>query len=234
MKTIGTLLSVLLAVAIVGTAQAELIAFWEFNGGNFLTDSSGNGHNLIVTGTAAQVNDAASFDGLGYLTSDTIDLTPYRQVTISWDVRAVAQSTIIYEQSASYNGRVGALLGKTDMASMKCAGAGYNLDNYVMETGVWAHYEVVYDLDAESAAGVVQIFDGSGDIIGTATGNLASAPSSFYSDVFNLGARAGFAGAEFTGELDNFKISAAIPEPATFSMFGLAVAILIGIRRLSI
>ena len=69
--------------------RVVVVAHWKFDGNNFLADSSGNGHALVNNG-AAQVDNTASFNGNASLSSiDSIDLTPYCKVRVSWSQKAV-------------------------------------------------------------------------------------------------------------------------------------------------
>ena len=75
------------ASGLASTARADVVADWALSGtgSTFFADSSGNGHTLSLNaGTVTQAGDAASFSGTGGVLSANIDLSPYRQVTISW------------------------------------------------------------------------------------------------------------------------------------------------------
>ncbi len=80
-----TILGTLAALALVASAHANVVAYWRFEGGDFLADSSGNNHALTNVGSVDQVAsafpnpvpqtgaanlNAASFDGSNYFTAD--------------------------------------------------------------------------------------------------------------------------------------------------------------------
>lgn len=203
-------------VSVVSMTKADTVAFWEFNGNNFLADSSGNGHTLSITGNVSQVGNAASFNG-GVLSAD-IDLTPYKQVTISWDQNATVATGdhIIYEHSANYNNNPGAILGVIGMAGLKTGfGDGYyNLDSYTGTTGAQS-YSVTYDIGTNNVADVVKVVQGTTEI-GTAMKDQAAPPTSFIDAMFNIGDRQGGGVAPYYGTIENFKIEGiAVPEPTT-------------------
>jgi hypothetical protein len=216
---LGAFAIVLVAAGLASTACADTVAFYEFNGANFLADSSGNGHTLSSIGDVTQVGDAASFNG-GVL-SATIDLRPYKQVTISWEQNstAVTGDHIIYEHGANYNTKAGAIVGLVGSANLNCSTAGlYNIDTYTPATGLQS-YSVTYDLATTNVADVVKVFQGATEIgTGSAgTGHQTLPPAAFINAMFNIGDRQGGGVVPYLGTIDNFKIEGfgAVPEPGT-------------------
>ena len=164
---VGVVAGLVVAASMASTARADIVADWQFNGANFFTDSSGHGHTLSITsGTVTQVGDAASFSGGGGVLSANIDLTPYRQVTISWDQNAtdVTNEHIVYEDTPNYNLYVGPMLGEVNSAHILCGhNNDYNIDTFTPATGPQS-YSVTYNLDATTGADVVKVFQGTTEI----------------------------------------------------------------------
>ena len=97
--------SVVVAVGLASTAHATVIADWTFDGTGsaWLNDSSGNGHTLQVNGNVSQgTGGTASFANGGWLTTvSNLDLSPYRQITISWSQNgpAITEPTAVTFQT---------------------------------------------------------------------------------------------------------------------------------------
>jgi hypothetical protein len=204
--------------------RADTVAFWKFDGDTnaFIVDSSENRHTLTQTGGVSQVNGAASFSG-GVLSAD-IDLTRYRQVTISWDQYGTKTGDqIVYEHSENYNNYAGALLGLFGSASLQCGNYTYNVDTFPASINAWQHVSVTYNLDAPTVGDVVNVYDASNEIIGTnSAGNQqqCTAPQSFIHNTFYIGNRTDRS-VSFAGSIDNFKIEGtSVPEPGTLMLFG--------------
>jgi hypothetical protein len=119
-------LALALVAGVQATASATLIADWKFDAGNFLADSSANGHTLTVApvtstpGGGAGVgfdNSAtsytadsytnpnnqtgstasASFDGTDALiTTNTLGLNGYSQLTIEWFEKSTSSTSELY------------------------------------------------------------------------------------------------------------------------------------------
>ena len=204
-------------ISVASMTKADVVALWEFNGDNFFADSSGNGHTLSSTGEVSQVGNAAFFNG-GVLSTD-IDLSPYKQVKISWDQNATVTTGdhIVYEHSANYNNNAGAVIGVIGSANLKCIGGDghYNIDTYTPATGSQS-YSVAYDIGTANAANVVRVFQGAMEI-GTATKDQDVPPTAFIHAMFNIGDRQGGGVAPYYGTIDNFKIEGfSVPEPTTW------------------
>lgn len=223
--------------ACASTAHATVIASWQFDGANFLADSSGNGHTLVNTGDTAnggavQSSDAAVgsgsalFNGTAIMkTIDSIDLTPYEKVSVSWWMKATGIGSggigLVYEQSPNYNDYTGAFItylnGANNPASayLRCPNR-YNGKDFSHPYGAWTHIQVDYDLTAKGDDAVKTYVDGV-KVGTTFDGN--DPPVSFANQTFYLGAIPTVSVCGFKGYIDNFAIEGtAIPEPGTFSL----------------
>lgn len=211
------------------TVRADyVVAYWQFNDNDFLADSSGNGHTLTKVGPISDTGGVATFDGTGYLRSSTIDLSPYRRITISWDewnTRTTSDISVVFEHSVDFNYNPGAILCTTETldtgsAGIKCDGSNYNVVEYSSGDG-WEHFSATLDLDQANVADVVKVYDSTGSEIGwpyMGMGGPYHAPASFINALGYIGAREGGT-VSFIGQLDNIKIEAHItPEPAAISI----------------
>lgn len=239
-------------MGVAGEASAAVIAHYRFEPGAFLEDSSPNDLDLVATASPASSADvttgggsgSAHFDGNDLLVTETpLDLTPYRHVRISWLQRVQAGPYgIIYEHSANWNVYPGTLMaispgdGYNSTTGYAGIGSGgtYNLDTFphpdASSPGTWAAFSVEVNLDAPNSQGVVRIFDGAGNEIGTSSLAHTSMPASFRNDFLYIGNRANLA-VGFTGNIDELKIeSVEIPEPASLALAG-AGAVLMQARR---
>jgi hypothetical protein len=211
------------------SAPFEVVAYWQFDGNNFLADSSGHGHTLVNHGVK-QVDGTAAFDGNSILsTADSIDLTPYRKIRVSWSQKATSlkANQIVWEQSEDYNNTMGAISAGQELtgggAAIRTANAlndFCNLDEHPVAVDTWENFTIEYNLTNDRGdrpayrANVVKVFK-DGKQIGLDTGHEGFAPDSFIDAVFYIG-NAGFninakAGAStgavgFTGQIDNMKI----------------------------
>lgn len=230
-RVLIVLVSVTMAAGLASMANAEVIAEWTFDGTGtaWLNDLSGNGHTLQANGTVSQgAGGTASFADGGWLTTvANLDLSAYRQITISWSQNgpAVTEPTHVtfnMTDSAvggfsaagtiganwpSEGGRWDSITGPGGVGNITTCPAGTMLPN------VWEQFSVVFDLDATDQTKVVRVYKGTTEV-GV---NFASAPAptSFLNNsVFAIGA--GIAGGfPYTGSMDNFKIEGTVPEPGT-------------------
>jgi hypothetical protein len=202
----------------------EVVAYWQFDGNNFLADSSGHGHTLINRGST-QIDGTAAFDGNATLsTVDSIDLTPYTKVRVSWSQKATATKTdqFVWEQTENFNAVVGAI------AAMRTAMSGralirtltdmerppynleYNMDEYPVADDTWENFTAEFNLITDRGdraayrADVVKVFK-DGTPIGLASPLECFAPDSFINAAFHIGARVD-APNGFIGQIDNMKI----------------------------
>ena len=246
----GLLGGAFVTLAASSAADAQVIAEWRFEPGAFTADSSGNGHDLTNFGatpssdvTAGGGAGSAAFDGGDWLqTAGTLNLTPYRNIEISWMVRKQGDAVgIVYEHTANYNTTPGAFIGvlngdvaqRNDMGyvSLRDAGGGYNVEQFphaVAAANVWESFRAEINLDAADPADVVRVFDGAGNVIGN--GGAGGTAASFVNDIFAIGARAGGA-AGVVGNIDEMRI-AVVPEPtAAAGLIGLGLLAVARRRR---
>jgi hypothetical protein len=191
----------------------DLVAYWQFDGQNFLADSSGHGYTLANRGTT-QVDGAASFNGAAILsTIDSVDLTPYKKIRVSWSQRAVGPFTeeIVWEQTPNYCHTPGAIVshltaqeGYTGVATQHLGKESYRLESYPVVSDTWEHFVMECDLTAVKRSGIVKVFK-NGMQIGRGTPAFGPAPESFVSAPVFIGSRDGLI-APFVGQIDNLKI----------------------------
>lgn len=218
--------SIALAI-LAATAQAAVIAEWDFApGANFLIDSVG-GHTLVQGGVGTVTSDTSSgnsayFGGTGCLkTAATLNLTPYRHLLVSWSMKD--QNTafaVVYDHGWD---AAGGLL--TDVnegglgdgrACIRQTGAGYQNKSlphaYGTDNSVWADFAVELNLDGATAADQLKVFK-NGVNVGTYTANSGLPLGSFMNTTFVLGALTE-GGGYFMGNIANMTIES-VPEPGT-------------------
>ena len=199
-----------------------VVANWKFDDDQFLTDSSGNGHTLVNRG-ATQIDGTASFNGKGMVSSvDSIDLTPFTKVRVSWSQKATLpiSDQVVWEQSDDFNVTPGAIIAcnsaTVGKASIRATdeNASYNLDEYPVVADTWEDFMVEFNLTTDRGdhvayrSDVVKVFK-DGELIGTNTGLEGFAPDVFINAAFHIGGRVGTTtpvAAGFTGLIDNVKI----------------------------
>ena len=185
----------------------EVVASWQFDGDNFLADSSGHGHTLVNRG-AVQVGGAASFNGSAMMrTSDSIDLTPYAKVRVSWSSKAATctPNQVVWEHGPNYNYMHGAIIAYIDggegFAGLRNDLQGIKNDLYSqpdthrvevcpLASGTWENYVVEFDRTSARRSGIVKVFE-NGVLIGRGTAANGPAPASFANAAFYIGAREG-------------------------------------------
>jgi hypothetical protein len=203
-------------------AAFETIACWRFEGDDFLADSSGHGHRLVNHG-ATQVDEAAAFDGKAMMsTVDSIDLTPYKRIRVSWRQKTVLPDSdqVVWEHGSDFNAMPGAFAivlakGKAHAGIRSDdapVGDGdnrdtFNVDQYPLLTNEWETLAVEFDRTAYRA-NVVRVFK-DGAEIPTTTFFDGFGPKSFVNAAFHIGARDGLK-APFTGQIDDLKIEGEI------------------------
>ena len=200
----------------------DVIAHWQFDGEDFLADSSGHGHTLVNHGVT-QVDQAAAFDGKAMLsTVDAIDLTPYNRIRVSWRQKTALPDSdqVVWEHGSNFNTKPGAIAmvlekGKahagirSDVTSPTDGdhSDGYNVDQYSVLTNTWETLAVEFDRTAYRA-NVVRVFKNGMEIAAT-TFFDGFAPKSFVNAAFHIGARDG-SKAPFTGQIDDLRIEGEI------------------------
>jgi hypothetical protein len=201
----------------------ELVASWQFDGDAFLADSSGHGHTLVNTG-ARQQDGSALFDGKAILrTVDSVDLTRYAKIRVSWSAKTAARSEnqIVWEHSSNYNNSPGAMIAyiengewvvslKNDRPISASGQAPYRRDVLPLTDGTWETFAVEFDRTAAKRSGIVRVFR-DGKLIGQGTRDFGPAPGAFINAVFHIGARDGIKVA-FVGQIDDVKIEGQAPK----------------------
>ena len=211
------------------SSRVVVVAHWKFDGNQFLADSSGNGHTL-VNRNAKQLNDTALFDGKAILhTVDSIDLTPYTKIRVSWSQKIVDTTLeqLIWEQTTNYNNFPGAIACAIwDPASRKDIGmAGirtrleadaenggtYNIDNFDVLPNVWENVTVEFrrtpDQKNQSLyrTDIVKVFKDNVQIGTGSSYEDFQPPKNFFNAPFFIGARDGVI-VPMRGQIDNLKI----------------------------
>jgi hypothetical protein len=201
----------------------KTVAYWQFDGKEFLADSSGHGHTLVNRG-AKQVNGAAVFDGNAEMcTGDSIDLTQYTRIRVSWRQKTAVLTSdqVVWEHGANFNETPGAMAIvlekgmahagiRTNSASLADGYSHdvYSVDQYPLLKDEWESLAVEFDRTAYRA-NVVRVFKDGREIPAT-TFFDGFAPKSFINAVFHIGAREGLK-SPFVGQIDSLKIEGELP-----------------------
>ena len=217
------------AVCLVSTAQADVIADWQFNNGGLLVDSSGNGNTLaIVGGTVGNTGGDAVFSGAGWLQT-SLDLTGYRQLTVSFGVNVttpVADYPALFEHVTPFYNNPGAVFAHlgpgTDVSTSNYCGidptagtANYNVVGFTAVPA--ADYVMTYDLDVIDGLTATEVCKVYIDGVLSSTlqsTNALAVPNDFTTGLFNIGGR-GDATLNMSGTMSYFKIEGQVPEPGT-------------------
>lgn len=239
----------LFGFAFQGMVDAEIIAQWKFEDGDFLADSSGNGNTLANFGAScvedlssiAPGNDVADFNGSSFMrTASPLDLSPYRNLRISWWQKvATTTASIIWEHSESFVFKPGSIVADVNDAGIGEGFVGvwggntsvYNLDQYSHSyDNTWEHMVVEFDLDSGMSEDVVKVFRNE-ELVSVATGAQTTDTTSFLNDVLYIGARGGNS-VYFTGSLDELTIeTVGVPEPSTIALLLTVVLAFVFFRR---
>ena len=243
LRQLGLVLFGLIAtLALQAPVQAEVIAYWRFEGEGdaFLADSSGNGHTLTNNGGVAQSSDvcdgtgtataadgsaSAQFDGTDDSFQASLDLRDYRHLRISWWQKcanpALGQYGLVYEHSANFNGAAGAIASfhtNVDGSLVQYVGVkssvNHLVDRFERSEPVWEYVVVEYNLDAATQSDIVRVWHNGTEA--SVDHLLSSAPTAFRNDTFFLGAR-GNSTMWLDGTIDEFKIEN-VPEPGSLSL----------------
>lgn len=216
---------------------ATTIAWWRFEPGNFLADSSGNGNTLTtLTGTpVVEVGDvggapgsrgSAYFDGSSILkTLGNLNLSPYQEIQVSWWMKVQDTATMEpVEHSSSFNNNAGGLVVNVNN-TLQSGIAGlrgstpafnYNVDSYPNAVpdaqhpdGVWEKVAVVYNLASADAANVVRVYKNGVLLPDQPYPGLQSTTlAPFRNDVLYVGGRGLGPAYQFKGNIDDLKIEA--------------------------
>jgi hypothetical protein len=191
----------------------ELVASWRFNSKDFLADSSGHGHTLINIG-ARPLNNTAFFDGSAMMrTTDSIDLTPYAKVRVSWSqkIARLAPDQIFWEQTPNYCHTPGALVaylyageGYAGVATQDQGKEAYRLEAYSLSPNTWERYVMECDLAVPKRSSIVKLLR-NGEVVGIGSSANGPAPAAFANGVFYIGARAKL-GSPFVGQMCDMTI----------------------------
>ena len=213
----------------VGTPP--VIAYWRFDEGAGLVDSSGNGNSLTNNG-ATFTNGTAVLNGgpVTFNTSATLYLTAYTNLTVECFMRTTTTNTgimVLLEQTASFFNNSGAFLidvgdgvGPGRVVGGFCtasAGPKLNLDQTAANAaadGQWHHIAVVYNRTKSGSDRSILYFDGvaQGTFV-TWTNDNATA---FRNDTLYIGSRANSATYRYTGALDDIRITGGALQPGQF------------------
>lgn len=207
------------------TAQAAIIAEWDFVPGNFLVDSVG-GHTLVQGGPGTVTSDVSSgnsayFGGTGWLKTEApLDLTSYRHILVSWSMKDQSDGTFgaVFGHGWDAEGGLYADVSEgsagVGMAGIRAGNSGYQVMSYPHAYGtgnnVWADFAFEVNLDGATPADQVKVFK-NGVSVGTYVANSGIPAGSFLKTTFALGALDG-GGGKFVGNIANVTIES-IPEP---------------------
>jgi len=200
----------------------EVIAYWKFDDGNPLADSSGNGYTLTNASGMTSDKCAAVFNGTqGCKTAKNLNLVPYGgDLTIEYFVKTTAaQDKQILELSSNYYNLDGSwdffCLGATGGGAVhgivNTGGDGYNhhASTGSITNGNWHHVALVIDSSKADTADYVQLYlDKTAAPYTGANSEKRWARSPLRSDTVYIGAR-NLGTDLFTGQLDDVKITAA-------------------------
>jgi hypothetical protein len=204
----------------IRTKSLDLLAYWRFDGRGFLNDLSGHGHTLVNRGVV-QTDGGALFDGNAILsTVDSIDLTPYAKVRISWSQKATSQNPVqvVLEHGENFHNTPGAFVvsrGVAVGAAAIHAASGERWDHYPTVAGPWEHFMVEYNVltdEGDRAAyrsDIVKVFK-NGELVGSVAREHI-APDSFANAAFYIGGRVECSSSDlitygFFGLIDHVKI----------------------------
>ncbi len=204
------------------------IAFWRFEPGNLLADSSGNGHTLVNVNATSSSDTASGADGEGsvafngtnaYLrTATALDLSPYRRVRLSyWQKVEETGSGMVWEHSSTFINKPGAIVADINDGGVGNGKAGvwgngsvFNLDNYPHAIGQWQQVAVEFNLDGV-APDVTKVYV-NGQVVGAGTTQQTTNLTALINDTFYMGARGG-SSVFFQGKIDELKIEQFDPKP---------------------
>ncbi len=218
-----------LLVGMVSTAQATLIADWQFTEGNFLADSAGS-NTLTKVGTVGDTGGVATFSNAGLLTAANLDLSGYNKIRISWrwliqtDAFGSLYNTDNFNSAGALAMSVNELAAGDNYGGLRGTSGGYIVDRFSHEHGTtnttWENFYAEYDLTAADVKNVVQVFE-DGSLVSTSP-HTAGVPSAFVGGLFQIGGGSNdggltFSGAGMIGQLDYLTIES-IPEPGMMTL----------------
>jgi autotransporter-associated beta strand protein len=230
--------SLAVATSLVSTAQAAVIADWQFNDGALLVDSSGNGHDLVVSagGTVGNTGGNAVFSKAGWLqTAGNLNLLGYRSITVSYGMNCTASPSeypFMYEQNTPFFNNPGSIVNYwqpgTDGAwagySWIQNGAiiNYNISGYTATANETADWVVAYDLDLNNgttASPITTVYKNGTQVSTLLSTNSLDNPCVFATGIFNIGGRADGT-YQMAGTMSYFRIEGTAPEPVPVTWAG--------------
>ena len=236
MKYIGELDDVRISDAALSAAQflqtrtagtTPVIAYWRFDEGAGMADSSGNGNTLTGSGVTF-TNGVAQFSGTDALnTASSLNLTSCSNLTVEFFLRSTVAtpSMIVLEQTAQFFSNPGAFivsLNETNSAGQMmggfCTATGtkLNLDitaNNAAADGQWHHVAIVYDRAKSGSDRSMFYLDGAAQ---PAYGSYADASlTTFRNATLYIGSRNN-ATSKYIGVLDDVRITGAALLPGQF------------------
>jgi len=205
-----------------------VVAYWRFDPSAPLADSSGNNHVLVQSGVVF-TNAVARLTGAQsvFNTANTIDFSPYRDLTVELFMRtaAVAAPMMLIEQSSLYWQSPGAFMIDVNEANnagcvmggfCTASGTKLNLDispRNVVADGRWHHVGIVYDSTKTGDNRSTLYVDGIAQPAYAAWTNDTAA--AFRNAMLYVGSRNNTS-YTYTGELDDIKITGAALGPSGF------------------
>lgn len=205
----------------------DVRAYWKFDDGNALADSSGNGNTLQGSQGVTFTNGCASFNGAAsdVRTVNTLDLSAYKDATIEFFLRkrvgANALSIVmeLSQNATSYSGAfyfslneagVGAVNGLSRLAD------GYRYGNSpanTVNTG-WHHVALVKDSSNSGNAYCVSLYL-DGVRMGDYAGNASNSDGFLRNDYLYVGSRKN---SQFflNADIDDIRVTAQVLEPGQF------------------
>ena len=206
---------------------APVIAYWRFDDGAGLVDTSGNGNALAGSGVAF-TNGLARFSGTNtFNTAGMLNLTTYTNLTVEFFLRSTVStpSMIILEQTSQFFNNPGAFivsLNENNVAGQMmggfCTATGtkLNLDMTAPNAGAdgqWHHVAIVYDRTKTGTDRSLLYLDGVAQgVYSTWTDGSAT---TFRNATLFIGSRNN-SSSPYIGDLDDIRITGAALQPGQF------------------
>ncbi len=201
-------------------------AYWRFDKGDPLADSSGNSNTLTENGVSFSKGSAVlNGSHSAFNTFNTLDLSAFDNLTIECFLKtSQTAKMIILEHSALFYQNPGAFLidvnesttGDTMGGFCTAADVKLNLDIStagIITDGLWHHVAIVYDKYATGANRSLLYVDGI--VQGTYASWTDDSNVSFRNAAFYIGSR-GDSSMKFNGALDDIRITGAALTPTEF------------------
>jgi hypothetical protein len=210
------------------TGTPPVVAYWRFDDGAGLTDSSGNGNTLagsgvVFTGGVARFSGTHTFN-----TASALNLTAYTNLTVEFFMRssaATSSAMILVEQTNPFFSNPGAFIATLNEGSVAgqmmggfCTATGtkLNLDMTAANAGAdgqWHHVAIVYDKTKTGTDRSMYYLDGvaQGVYLTWTDGSDAA----FRNATLYVGSR-GNGSMKYIGEMDDLRITGAALQPGQF------------------